>query len=57
MQDIHMDSTDISAHNLTVNRKLVTLISILCEHRAGAAFVYTITLLKAVTLSKDKKKK
>lgn len=61
--DIHINSLDFSAHNLTVNRKWLTWISILrYEHGARAAFVYTIMLLKAFTLtnclrSKEEKKK
>lgn len=61
--DICINSLDFSAHNLTVNRKWLTWISILLyEHRARAAFVYTIILLKAFTLtnclrSKEEKKK
>lgn len=61
--DIRINSLDFSAHNLTVNRKWLTWISILrYEHGARAAFVYTIMLLKAFTLtnclrSKEEKKK
>lgn len=50
--DILNNSLDFSAHNLTVNRKWVTWIStLLFEHRAQAAFVYTIILLKSFTLT------
>ena len=61
--DIRINSLDFSAHNLTVNRKWLTWISILrYEHGARAAFVYTIMLLKAFTLtnclrSKEEKKR
>lgn len=50
--DIRNNSLDFSAHNLTVNRKWLTWISkLLSEHRARAAFVYTIILLKAFMLT------
>lgn len=50
--DVQNNSLDFSAHNLTVNRKWLTWISnLLYEHRARAAFVCTITLLKAFTLT------